>query len=182
MRSLQYLRELLGLFARWWWASITGVASILSWLAVPADGGNIGRTTVALLVFGGLCLLFIAFSAAVHGYGLFVGNLQPRVTRFVPASDEKDAACTFILDPGPSATLAPGYLISLYRNVLGEEVCVALLRFDRLRQEDGQAQRVPVWIGAGHLKELSSNSLDATLLRVRRDVPERIIDRLRAQA
>jgi hypothetical protein len=178
LQIFRYFGQLLGLFLKWWWAALTGVASILSWLTVPETGTTMTRTSVAVLVFVVLTLAFLTLSTVVSGYRWFVGSLSPRVVRFVPASIESEAPCTFIVDPRPTA-LVPGYLISLYRNVLGEEVCIALLRFDRLR-EDGNAQCTPIWIGPGHLQELSNSSLDATSLRVRRDVPIQVVERLKA--
>lgn len=179
MRVWSYVRDLLDLFAKWWWAAITGVASILSWLAIPSEGISVSPTTIALFVFGAMTLVFLTASVMIRGYRWYVNGVQPRLARFIPASETDDTApCTFVVDFSP-ASLRPGYLLSLYRDVVGEDVCIALLELDRVLDADGHGQCVPLWIAPGHLNELSQARVDIGSLRVRYEVPARIIEKVR---
>ncbi len=178
MRVWSYVRDLLDLFARWWWAAITGVASILSWLAIPSEGISVSPTTIALFVFGAMALVFLTASAMIRGYRWYVNGVQPRLARFIPASEtDETVPCTFVVDFRPGSA-RPGYLLCLYRNVVGEDVCIAVLQLDRVLH-DGRGQCVPLWISPGHLNELSQSRVDIGALRVRYEVPARIIEKVK---
>lgn len=59
---LSYCRLLFEPFFKWWWAAITGVASILSYLALPESGVVVSKLGVAASVLVGLFLVFLVLS------------------------------------------------------------------------------------------------------------------------
>lgn len=60
-----FLETLFGSFFRWWWAVLTGFASILSWVYAP-ETVTLSRNQVATVTLLGLLLLFFAVSTIYH--------------------------------------------------------------------------------------------------------------------
>src|SRR5258705_9014964 len=101
MPVARYLVAILDAFIKWWWAAITGVASVLGWMMVPSDGVTLGRLAVSILVFFGLLLVFLVASVLVKAYPWYAGAVeQPRVIEFVPrghAAGADEPVCTFVI-------------------------------------------------------------------------------------
>lgn len=175
-----YLRQLLNVFVKWWWAAVTGVASILSWFALP-NGLTLGRFACSIAVFAALTLVLLTVSVTVQAYGWYASRFsEPTVLRFIPKRGPTGPSQhTFVIQAG-GWTIRPGYLLSLYRDTeVGEEVCVAVVRVDRERHDDGY-QCVPVWISELHLRDLHGNTALARNLRVRREFSEQTMSTIRA--
>jgi hypothetical protein len=184
MTMARYFVELLNVFMKWWWAIITGVASILSWLAIP-EGLTLSRTQVSVSIFVSSVLILLTISVFVKGYSWYLGSTQhPRVIKFIPARGGSSAASssgTFVIRE-LGWKMLPGDLYSLYRNVREEEVCIALIKVDRMRHGDGSVQCIPLWISAGHLTELNGDGSLAVELSVRREIPERVVNMVKIKA
>src|SRR5262245_50692730 len=58
-------------FFRWWWAVITGFASIISLLVTPQSGFVLGQAGVALITFLVLTLAFLTLSTTLQGWQLY---------------------------------------------------------------------------------------------------------------
>lgn len=170
MSVARYLRILTQSFFKWWWAVATGVASILSWLGVPSSGITISPIAFSLLVFVFLALVFLLLSTIVQGHEWYVATeVHPEIVRIVPPSGGMPPTFVVRCDGRP---LAVGVLLSVYRDVAGQEVCMALLRLEHLRQDGGGWQCRPLWMSPGHQRDLSAGRIEARLLRLRREIPE----------
>lgn len=170
----RYLVAILDAFIKWWWAAITGVASILGWMMVPADGVALGRLAVSILVFFGLLLVFLVASVLVKAYPWYAGAVEhPHVIEFVPragAAGADEPVCTFVIQEA-GWKMTPGHVFGLY-SARNEEACVAVVRVDRGRHNDSALQCVPIWIAPAHLRELRVDGQAAKHLIVRREIPE----------
>lgn len=172
----RYLANVFDGFVRSWWGLITGVASLLGWLAVPDKGIALGRAESSVLLLLAVVLVLLTASVLVKAYGWFAGTSeQPRVLEFVPRPSSDSAAempiCTFIIEER-GWKLVPGHVFGLYRSVQSAEVCISVVRVDRGRHNDGAIQCIPLWIAPVHLKQLSEDPPLARQLIVRREIPE----------
>ena len=66
-----YLAFLFQPFFRWWWAAVTGFASIFSVLVTPQSGLVLNSATVAVIIFVGFTMAFLTVSTLVQGWDLY---------------------------------------------------------------------------------------------------------------
>lgn len=159
MQTESFIKLLFGSFFRWWWTAVTGVATLLSFFAIP-NGIVIGRTVTALLIFSALTLLFLTISTVYQGWSLYKSRVSPPVfLRFHELEKfGKDLVC--LVDGVPKE--AEGKIAQLKREVsTGLEVPFAVIEFGE-RNADGQVLAEVVWISPGHLSDLRSNQFSAS--------------------
>ena len=63
-----YLGTLMSPFFRWWWALITGVATLLAFFALKTNGLTLSGTQVALAVLIFFSLVFLMLSVVSQGF------------------------------------------------------------------------------------------------------------------
>jgi len=68
MEFVKYLGTLMSPFFRWWWALITGIATLLSFFAWKTNGLTLSGTQVALAVLILLSLLFLMLSVVRQSF------------------------------------------------------------------------------------------------------------------
>jgi hypothetical protein len=179
MHFLTFLRQLTDSFFRWWWAVLTGLASLFSWFGVPNGGVLVSRLAVALAVFGALGLVFLVAAMIVRSYEWFLGQtVHPRVVRVVAG----DGGETLFVVRAEGRPLSAGNLLAVHRDVAGEEICIAVLRFDRSREDGEGDQCEAIWISAGHQNELARGRVKPGELLVRREISASALDRLTGAA
>jgi hypothetical protein len=66
-----YLAYLFRPFFRWWWAAVTGFASIFSVLVTPQSGLVLRSPSVAIVIFIGFTMAFLTLSALVQSWDLY---------------------------------------------------------------------------------------------------------------
>jgi hypothetical protein len=171
----RYLTIIFEGFVRSWWVLITGLASVLGWLALPDKDVTLGHTTSGVLLVLATVRLFLTVNVLFKAYGWFVGTShQPRVLEFVPRPSSESTEtplCTFVIEER-GWKLLPGHAFGLYRTVQSNEVCISVVRVDRGRHNDTAIQCIPVWISPVHLKQLTDDPTLARQLIVRREIPE----------
>lgn len=144
---------LFGSFFRWWWAVITGVASILG-LALISDSIRIGRGLLTVLILFGSALLFLCISMLHQGWSLYRNRLvAPKLLRFHEL-EKPGAQFVCLVDSVPDE--AQGKIAQLKRTINGVEVPFAVIEFAD-RNADGHVHAGIIWISPGHLKDLQSN-------------------------
>lgn len=145
-----FLGILFGSFFRWWWAVLTGFASILSWIYVPASVTlSRGQITSAILL--GLILMFFALSTIFQGWRLFKNRITASTVVGFQKSDNYGGEFVFIIKGVHQS--AKGKVAELKRTVDGVEVPFAIVEFVDLNSQ-GYYQANPVWISSNHLREL----------------------------
>lgn len=178
MSFARFLRQLFGAFFKWWWAAITGVASILSWLGAPETRLTIPRPFVAIIIFLVLALIFFATTSIAQSYRWFIqSEVHPTIVRVVPGKANEQ---TIFVINARDRPLAAGTLLAVHRDVAGKEVCCAILRLNRARQDGGGDQCEAIWISDGHLRDLTQGKVSLASLHVRRDIPADVLDQLRS--
>jgi drug/metabolite transporter (DMT)-like permease len=75
--ATNFLRLIFSSFFRWWWAVITGVASIAGWLSVPREGLSLTPLMFSILILFVLTLFFLVLSTVYQGWLIY----QERLTR-----------------------------------------------------------------------------------------------------
>lgn len=145
-----FVEILFGSFFRWWWAVLTGFASILSWVYAP-QGITLGRAQLASLTLLGLLLTFFALSTIFQGWRLFKNRLKPSTVVGFQRSDHYGGDFVFIIKGVHQS--AQGKVAELRRTVNGVEVSFAIVEFIDFNS-DGHYQANPVWISPNHLREL----------------------------
>lgn len=145
-----FVRILFGSFFRWWWAVLTGFASILSWVYAPATV-TLSRGQVASITLIALFLVFFAISTIYQGWRLFKSRMSASTVISFKQSDNYDGEGVFIIK-GVEQSLR-GKAAELRRMVDGLEVPFAVVEFVDFNAQ-GFCQANAVWISANHLREL----------------------------
>jgi hypothetical protein len=154
MRSplAQYLGYLFSPFYRWWWAVMTGVASLLSFLTIPESGLSLSRLAVALLVLTGFTAGFLLLSTITQSWSLYRRQASP--PKVLEIHKCKDFNGEYVVLLKCSAAIPSGTLIQLHRRLGSTEVPFAVVK--ALGTNDlGVIQADPVWIAPGHLLDWS---------------------------
>lgn len=145
-----FIEALLGSFFRWWWAVLTGFASILSWVYAP-DGFTLTRMQVTSLTLFGLMLIFFVASTIYQGWRLYRNRLGASTVIGFQKSDNYGGEFVFIIEGVGRA--AQGKVAELKRPINGVEVPFAIVEFIDVNAR-GNFQANPVWISPNHLREL----------------------------
>ncbi len=160
MDVVRYLGALTRPFFRWWWALITGLATLLSYFTLQATGVSLTAAQAAMGVFGTLTLAFFAVSVMVEGFGWYrQAHRQPTVVSCTPADAESSPEVFQLTSVLP---LDPGQVISLLRAVGDRVVCMGMLKVERLIGE--RYQCVPLWIAAIHRQDLKQGKIQVAHL------------------
>lgn len=162
MEFIKYLGILLTPFFRWWWALITGVATLLSFFAWKTSGVNFSGTEVSIAVMGFFTLLFFVLSVISQGFTWYIrAYCNPEVIKCSPAAANDSESEIFHLRS--QLPLEPGQVISMLRTFDdGRVICMGMVKVERLIGD--RYQCVPLWIGAGHRQDLKQGKIQATHL------------------
>jgi len=155
MDMIRYLASLTGPFFRWWWAAVTGVATLLSFFEWRSTGAHLSGTAAAIIVGVFLTITFFAASVIVQGFGWYTqSHRQPAIVACTPADRESPVEVFHVTSALP---LEPGQVISLHR-VMGDRVfCIGMLKVERL--VSNRYQCVPLWIAASSKQDLKQGRI-----------------------
>jgi hypothetical protein len=166
-----FLSLVFGSFFRWWWAVVTGVLSLLSWVFVP-QGVELSRVAVTTLTVVWLALFFLCVSVSYQSWLLYRDRWTSAEVLGCLASDSYGGEFVFLIKvEGP---IGRGELAELRRYVSGVEVPIALVELME-RNSRGQVQARPVWLSPGHLRDLRMGTFLATDLAVDRKIQLRTL-------
>ena len=149
--TTNFLRLIFSSFFRWWWAVITGAASIAGWLSVPREGISLTPLMFSMLILFVLTLLFLVLSTVYQGWLIYQEHLtRLRIVGFLK-SDIYDGEYVFLLED--NIGVAQGTVIELKRFHAGIEVAIALVEIME-KNAKGQYQARPIWFSPNHYREL----------------------------
>lgn len=127
-----------------------------------------------LSIVGLSIMLFLILSILVRSYKWFTMiELHPKVVNLVPSPEGTTHPCMFLIDDN-GKPLSNDKLLSVFREVNGQEVLIAVLSLESYRNDGNGAQYIPKWISSGHLRELMDRRVEYSSLIVRREIPKRI--------
>jgi hypothetical protein len=163
-----FLRFLFSPFFRYWWAALTGCASILAMYVTPTDGITLSGAAVMTATFVGLTLFFITLSVLGQGWQLYMGRLGGlQVTTFDRNRDMPEG-WVFVLVG--DLDLAVGTVIDIHKKTGAAEVPLSLVRITS-RNSCGAYQAAPIGkINPTHIREHSAGGLRPADLIVRTSV------------
>lgn len=152
-----YLRFLFSPFFRYWWAALTGCASILAIYITPSQGITVSGAAAMTTTFIGLTLIFLTLSVLSQGWQLYMSRLEElRVSSF-ERNREVQEGWVFVLDG--NIDLAIGTVIDVHKRAGVAEVPLALVRIVA-KNSSGAYQATPIGkINPTHLKEYSAGGL-----------------------
>lgn len=162
-------------FFKWWWAAITGLASLLSWIVLPNNDIIIKKVWISVLIIIISILLFLCISTILQSWKLFTGEYTKKIkVDGLLRSDETDKKHIFLLNGASGITI--GSLMEVYgfRNQL--EVPVALIEVEHCR-DDGITQANALWISPIHLLDIKKGNFLTSSLKVRNYIGKKFIDR-----
>jgi hypothetical protein len=145
-----FLGALFGSFFRWWWAVLTGFASILSWVYTP-DTLTLTRGQVASITLIGFFLLFFAVSTIYQGWKIFKRRTSVSTVVAFRQSENYEGEGVFLIS-NVQQTFR-GKAAELRRTVDGLEVPFAVVEFVDFNAQ-GLCQANAIWISPNHLREL----------------------------
>jgi len=149
--TTDFFRLIFSSFFRWWWAVITGFASIASWLFVSREGILLTPLMFSILILLGLTLVFLVLSTVYQGWLIYQRHSpRLRIIGFQKCNDY-GGEHVFLLEGNIGA--AQGTVIELKRFYTGVEVAIALVEIME-KNSKGQYQARPIWISPGHRRDL----------------------------
>lgn len=162
MEFVRYLGTLASPFFRWWWALITGIATLLSFFAWKTEGLALSGTQVALAVLIFFTLGFFVLSVLVQGFKWYTrAHHNPEVLTCAPATSDSDSEVFHIRSFLP---LEPGQVMSLLRTIDDRVVCMGMLKVERVLSD--RYQCIPLWLGAIHRRDLKQGKVQPRLLSI----------------
>lgn len=162
-RLAQYFGLLFSAFFKWWWAIITGVASVGSFLAVPESGVSLSPLVFGICVLMSFALVFLTLTTVYQGWRLFDQRLTSASYADVCAHDQYEGGLAYLLSS--HIALSNGTLVELRRSHEGAESLLAVLEVVESNAR-GQLQAQAVWVSPGHLRDLRLNKIQRTDLTV----------------
>ena len=160
----EYLGWLFRPFFRWWWAAVSGTASIGALLGIPESGVTLSGQTAAVSVLVAFGLAFLSLSVLVQGWSVF----QDRVRRLEVLSIRKDrdfnGGWIYLLSGHLQEGI--GTLIEIQRTLEETEVPFAIVRVVGTT-EKGYYQAVPLWTSPGHQRDFMRHRFSPSSLRAR---------------
>jgi hypothetical protein len=157
---LRYLASLTRPFFLWWWAAITGVATLLSFFEWRSAGMHLSGTAVAIVVGTFFTVVFFAASVIVQGLGWYTqSHRQPVIVKCTAADRESSVEIFQLTSVLP---LEPGQVISLLRTLDDRVFCIGMLKVERVASN--RYQCVPLWIAPGSRQDLKQGRLPLTHL------------------
>jgi hypothetical protein len=172
-----YLAFLFQPFFRWWWAAVTGFASIFSVLVTPHSGLVISPSVVAIVIFCVLTMAFLTLSTLVQGWGLYRKRYPD--LRVSDVQRTKEYGGEYVTALCGDMEVPFGTLVELRRPVGQDEILFALVEI-RNRTTQGNYVAVPIWTSAGHQRDLFGGKFSASQLIVVPHVHRDSLDRLQS--
>lgn len=150
-------------FFRWWWASITGVATFLSyWFGSKINVISLSPIVLSLFIFFGFALLFLMISSVYQSWLIYIslfGNL--RVVS-MQKDKNKDSEYTVLLEGNMSN--AQNVLVELKTYINSIEVPIALLEINEMNSK-GYYQASTIWFSPGHKRDFRMNRISVFDIR-----------------
>jgi hypothetical protein len=169
-----YIKFLSENFFRWWWAVITGVASIGSWIFVSNEGVKLSRILSGFLILFLFGLVFFVISVFIRGWILYRKSSDIKVICFQKNNCyETEYICIFecIFDY-PINTL-----IELLRFVDGVQVSFAAAEILE-KNSKGQYQAKIIWTSPIHMRDYKQGIFSISDIQARSIVSSRILQNI----
>ena len=171
-----YLGWIFRVFFRWWWAVLTGTASIVPLFWIPQSGIILSNITVTATIFVVLTLAFLTVSVLVQAWSLYWDrNRQPEVVS-ISRSRSKDLGSDWIFVIDGHLRESNGVLIEVRRLLEDTEVPFALVKVVE-KTGQGYYQAVPIWLSPGHLRDFTQQKFERSALRAKTSIT---YDRIRS--
>jgi hypothetical protein len=148
-----YLEFILAPFFRWWWALITGVATLLSYRLTPQGGYQLGAVAALLLTLVCFTLLFATISVLYRGWLLFRDRYAPLTVQAIQKNRDLGGEWIFVLATGGRMT--PGTVVDVHRRLGDLEVPFALVEIVA-ETAIGTYQAVPRWLAPIHIRDFTA--------------------------
>ena len=150
MRTLSgYFKLVFSTFFRWWWAVITGIASIAGWIFSPIAGITVPRYGMGLAILGGLVLLFLTISAMYQCWEIYSETAPIRVANF---EKPKSGDFVFLLN---STVAIEGHTLLVFKRYSSDDIETVVAVVEVIeRNSKGQYQTRSIWTSPALLRDL----------------------------
>ncbi len=173
----KYLGWIFQFFFRWWWAAITGTASIIALFVTPESGLKFSNIGVSIVILIFLTFTFLMLSVLVQGWSLFCDRTHQ--LEVVSIRRSKDLGSDWIFIINGNLPESQGVLIEVCRPLEDTEVPFAIVTVVGTT-EKGYHQAVPIWISPGHLRAFSLQEFDARILKAKTTIAyDRVLEAFR---
>lgn len=153
-QAVVFLRLIFGSFFRWWWAAITGFASIAGFLIAlqsPAEGVLLSPLLFGILILLGSLLVFLVLSTVYRSWLIYREHFTRLRVVGLSRYNDPDPSDLFILEG--NAHYNQGTVIELQRFHEGLDIAIALVEIME-KNSAGQYPAKVIWAPAGPLGDL----------------------------
>ncbi|MGD9733582.1 MAG: hypothetical protein AB7U45_15500 [Desulfamplus sp.] len=152
-----YLRFIFSPFFRYWWAALTGCASILAIYITPSQGVTLTGAVMMTMTFVILTMVFITLSALGQSWQLYM--MRPQGLRISSFERNRNIKEGWVFVLYGDIELSVGTVIDIHKRTGTVEVPLALIRIDA-RNSDGAYQATPIGkMNPLYIKEHSAGGL-----------------------
>lgn len=162
----EYLGWLFQPFFRWWWAMVSGIASIVALWGTPQSGVTLSNATAAIAVLIVSVLFFLTLSVLVQGWSLYWDRNRRLEVVSIRRDKDKDFNADWIFVISGYLQESIGTLVEVRRLLEDTEVPFAIVRVVGTT-EKGYHQAVPIWISPGHQRDFMRHAFAPRTLRAK---------------
>ena len=148
----EYLGWLFQPFFRWWWAAVSGTASIVALWWTPQSGVTLSNVTAAITVLIISMLVFLTLSVLIQGCSLYRGRNRSLEVVSIRRDKDKDFNADLVFVIRGYLQESIGTLVEIRRPLEDTEVPFAIVRVVGTTAK-GYHQAVPIWISPGHQRD-----------------------------
>lgn len=154
-------------FFRWWWAVITGVATLITFAWSP-QSLTLPQPVVLVAVVIGLALLFLVVTVMAQGWRLYSDRARPFEVVTLQKDKNRDLGADWVFVLRGPSDLEAGCILQVSRRLHdGVEVPFAIVKACG-KNAFGLHQCVPIWLSPAHLNDFRKHGFSAISLQVER--------------
>jgi hypothetical protein len=171
IKFIEYSKIMLSPFFNWWWATLTGVISIISFLAIPKLTLELNTITVFTLAFIFSANIFLLITLFLQSWKFFnYKNFDLTILRF-NKDKEHGGKYTFI---EANQSIDVGTLLAIRWNINDSETLIGILEIIS-KNNNGNLVAKDYYIKPVHQKSLNENTIKSTSIMASTKIPKNIL-------
>ncbi|OLS20660.1 MAG: hypothetical protein HeimC3_39260 [Candidatus Heimdallarchaeota archaeon LC_3] len=169
---ISFLGYLTNSFFRWWWALITGIASLIS-LLVSKDNVY-DKIFLLIIVFCLFSVLFLLLTTINQSWKLY--KEYPNKIQIIEIKKSKNYNSEFVFILKIQKKISIPILAEIIRVDKNESITIGLIEIIDIN-ENNYYQAKEIWIASGHLRDFKNLKFNQNHMKINPDIKLRTLQR-----